>query len=752
MDNAAKYTPSDMDGQGRSPASPQTIDIDIDAAHRFLRALDPHSDKFTFQTFDDTPAKRKNLARVLHGTLDEHAPTLAALNAQGAGIFVTINETDLRGRENRNVVRVRAVFADFDGADPTVLNNCPLIPHINVESSPGRYHAYWLTSGLPLEQFANVQSGIANCCRSDPKVKDLPRVMRLPGFWHQKGQPFRSRLVGDVQNTSPYSPQQLTDTFLARSLQPIPGALTTAPPATTATVHVGPTSSQVILPRTITDLRSALCSLDADDRELWIAVAHDLWGLGNDGRTLWLEWSQQSDKYDARDAARTWRAIKNSGSDYRAVFTRAQKAGWVNPRSNAAMLPLNLGNGEGDARAPLPGFAPELLALPYGLGAVQQWVLNSMKYPSAATAGVTALALMTHCAMDHVTIASYDGLGLNEQYMILAPTGFGKEDTRKPFGIVARVTALQLPHGSLPRGPRIQHSAPASQQALHDLLQKQPAQTFLSDEFGDWIAQTERDPHKKAALVHFMQAYSRATTTLAAPHAVTHSYVPVEKPRVLVFATSTAERMMEVLTQSQAESGALNRFVMFAAEQDRIEKRYEGQVYEPSVEVISILNWVVALPETVVVFSPDAWTYFKLHDGEVIEPLKHKSYVLAGRLSEQAIKMAALIALSARRLVIERSDLETAYKIRENLYHRAAALIDESGAISGLHETAKAVEQVAGVIKRYGQIARARLPSLSRAYKKLDVRNRKAVVQTLLDDGVCVEVPRRKGVLQFVGT
>jgi hypothetical protein len=32
------------------------------------------------------------------------------------------------------------------------------------------------------------------CFGGDPKVSDLARVMRVPGFFHQNGEPFMTRL------------------------------------------------------------------------------------------------------------------------------------------------------------------------------------------------------------------------------------------------------------------------------------------------------------------------------------------------------------------------------------------------------------------------------------------------------------------------------------------------------------------------------------------------------------------------------
>ena len=89
---------------------------DYDEAERFLILLDPEAERFTFQTFDENKERKdKSLTSVIHGSLAEVFDRLCALNDRGAGVFVTINETDFRGRSAENVVRVRAFFIDNDG-------------------------------------------------------------------------------------------------------------------------------------------------------------------------------------------------------------------------------------------------------------------------------------------------------------------------------------------------------------------------------------------------------------------------------------------------------------------------------------------------------------------------------------------------------------------------------------------------------------------------------------------------------------
>lgn len=193
--------------------------VDMEQACTFLDLL---GSRFTFQTFDGAGRARHGLTRVLHGTLAEHGDTLARLNAQGAGIFVMVNAGDRKARKASNVRTVRAYFADLDGAPIEPVEACPLQPHIVVQSSRGRWHAYWLTTGAPLEMFKPMQQAIAQRFGSDPKVCDLPRVMRLPGFWHNKRQPFLTT-VATVNRTAPYSHVVMAQAFgVSAPCMPIP--------------------------------------------------------------------------------------------------------------------------------------------------------------------------------------------------------------------------------------------------------------------------------------------------------------------------------------------------------------------------------------------------------------------------------------------------------------------------------------------------------------------------------------------------
>jgi putative DNA primase/helicase len=150
------------------------------------------------------------------------------------------------------------------------------------------------------------------------------------------------------------TPECLAD-FVESRLAPMHGTAP-RPPVKDAGTIAGVPLAVTVPPETLDDLRSALLSLPADDRGLWVSTGLALKSLGDDGRELWLAWSSTcEEKYDPIDAMATWNSFRPERTGYRAVFAEAQRNGWVNPRTGGA-LPS-----PGQAFAPLaPGVSDAL--------------------------------------------------------------------------------------------------------------------------------------------------------------------------------------------------------------------------------------------------------------------------------------------------------------------------------------------------------------------------------------------------------
>lgn len=84
--------------------------------------------------------------------------------------------------------------------------------------------------------------------------------------------------------------------------------------------------------RVLSELADALRYLDADDRDVWIAVGHELHGLGEQGYRLWAAWSATSKRFPGGDDLERWATLRSTRTGYAGVFVRAQAAGWKNPR------------------------------------------------------------------------------------------------------------------------------------------------------------------------------------------------------------------------------------------------------------------------------------------------------------------------------------------------------------------------------------------------------------------------------------
>lgn len=182
-------------------AQPNSHSPHLGDAERFLSAI-ASDDFITFQSLPESndakadPKATFRFNRTCHGRFAKHAAYLRGLNQNGAGIFFMANRGDGEGRKAENVRSARAVFVDLDGAPLEPALNAAIPPSITVESSPGRFHAYWLVRDMPLGDFKAAQQALAKMFNGDTTVCDLPRLMRVPGFLHHKtDNPFQSRLI-----------------------------------------------------------------------------------------------------------------------------------------------------------------------------------------------------------------------------------------------------------------------------------------------------------------------------------------------------------------------------------------------------------------------------------------------------------------------------------------------------------------------------------------------------------------------------
>lgn len=152
----------------------------------------------TWQLLSDSRDGRRRSA-VYHHPLAAVWRELSWQNSVGVGIFVMVNAGDGGNRASANVVSLRALFVDDDKGLIQLGGStlAALPPSLIVRSRRGP-HLYWrLRDGEALARFSPAQEALAAHFGTDGAVKDLPRVMRVPGFFHMKqpNDPFMVQLV-----------------------------------------------------------------------------------------------------------------------------------------------------------------------------------------------------------------------------------------------------------------------------------------------------------------------------------------------------------------------------------------------------------------------------------------------------------------------------------------------------------------------------------------------------------------------------
>jgi putative DNA primase/helicase len=276
---------------------------------------------------------------VHQGTWEQLKATLTTYNKNGAGVFLTVNETK-GGRKLEHLIRIRAIWCEWDGDGP--LPDWPLAPHLIVESSPGKFHLYWLVTNCSTNEHARIMDAMTGKWGNDPNAEDAVRVLRVPGFYHQKvdprkgltGTPWQVRLRSaegrDV--IAPYTVDQLVTGFQVEEWEAEQQRRN--PPKPQEAPHRGRPPRFAI---NVNEVKAALKCIPADERKVWLKVGMALASTRHDDAfPLWDEWSKTSPKnYNEEDQYSTWEGFsEQKGVDREkmitlgTLFKMAKDNGW----------------------------------------------------------------------------------------------------------------------------------------------------------------------------------------------------------------------------------------------------------------------------------------------------------------------------------------------------------------------------------------------------------------------------------------
>lgn len=159
---------------------------------RFLEQFYPdEAEPLWLRTFDAKGAVRHGYPQNIETCLKELRTDrelqqrLKQIN-QTQGVYFVVNAG---GTKDSDITRVNAIFCEID--DKPIIEQhdifdyqSPWMPSIRIETRKS-VHAYWLLSEpITTENFLELQQGLIAFYRSDPSIKNLSRVMRVPYFNH----------------------------------------------------------------------------------------------------------------------------------------------------------------------------------------------------------------------------------------------------------------------------------------------------------------------------------------------------------------------------------------------------------------------------------------------------------------------------------------------------------------------------------------------------------------------------------------
>lgn len=562
-------------------------------------------DSFTFQTFDDNADRKDSkLAHVYHGTLDMHANTLHALNAQGAGVYVTVNATDGKGRTAKNITAVRALFVDFDSADenrPTRLQNLPVPPTVIVESSQGKHHAYWVVDGVALDEFRTYQKRLISYFDNlgespDKAVHDLPRVMRLDGFIHAKvkdgvaSAPFKSRVIFEGTKVTLVDMMTWLDSMVDTEQVPLLTAPAVSKSSTAHAIDNSDTASAYVRQKAQGAWQYVLSRLGYhvsgnhepcphcggkdrfrfDNHNLvagdggWVCSQGNGATVGGDGLSFLIDHVGMS----ASEAVQKVADVLNIDLPNNGLVASGDISGFIQKieKQNAPMAvgaferSNDIKLAKYDSTTDVPA---QLLSFPVPvLNDILTWVEGFSRQPQRqiSVQGVIALASVLCGRIYQSTESNTSSLYL----MVLGETGVGKNYVK---------TAIQAFLTQSDLLPLLSGSGNTSSGAVYSALMESPCHIQIMDEIGKQLqtARKQQNGQMAESFTTLVEAYS-ATTSLMLPKNYSnmgrrkHDQISKQEqmvhcPAITLLGLATPAQMYDNLSTVDVEDGFLNRLV-----------------------------------------------------------------------------------------------------------------------------------------------------------------------------------------------
>lgn len=254
-----------------------------------------------------------------------HLDKIQAANEAGANVYFGVAHRDGNGGKTENITYATALWVDLDGKDfnPENIDDgkaqaLELLqksmpdshkPSIIVDSGHG-YHVYWLlkspwafSSDDRRGEFHNLLERLSIILKGDQRVKDIARILRLPGTMNTKDE---ERRVCTVVHWAPDVKYEFDDLKTWAGTAPTPKG---EKPVKVRNSDFGRDLDIILqaLPR--------LSPKRIEDYESWLAVGMVLHSISEEPDqtnillSLWDSWSKGSQKYVNGSCAEKWQSF-----------------------------------------------------------------------------------------------------------------------------------------------------------------------------------------------------------------------------------------------------------------------------------------------------------------------------------------------------------------------------------------------------------------------------------------------------------
>ncbi len=548
----------------------------LDMAQHFLTLLDEEEDKFTFQYFADNNKEANIYPKCFHDSLENSFDKLVKLNNQGYGIFITVNKTDGKGRLLNNCEKIRAVFQEIDYG---LKKQNPIEPSFIVESSPGKYHNYFVCDGLSKYEYSGVMRSMIAEYGSDKNAKDLVRVLRLPGFLHQKD-PKKPHLV-NISHESGL--QRYSKKIILKEFPVLKEEKKVSLKSTNISIIVDNESEQVCINRIIDIMQKTSTGTRHGGRLGAAKLAGGFVGGGFLSEQKAMDVLVQiSDSIS--DSGKT------SNSEYKTLID-GMEYGKAEPINDVFF------KREYQKKGNFDNIAPEIQEWNSNLSKnidyiipfdcvqrdIQLLILSRSMYPQPALAYIAAMITVAACIGRNI---SYDNIKGNMMFIGMAESGEGEDF---PFKYVKKILK------AVGMADRVE-GRPASGAAFFEALESNNSMLLHIDEYGHFLNGVNgrgASVYAKEVVSGLTECYTSASDTVYGKRTKGVDPIKIDEPNICVFGMSTEGQIFNGLSSGDVADGSLARYMMVFGDIDIMPVRINNYDDTIPANIIQKLQFLI---------------------------------------------------------------------------------------------------------------------------------------------------------------